>query len=244
MKQYLSLLTTAAVLMTACTRKTTQPNTAAATISTVQATNPGTLIDSFRIADKRFLVYKMDQSPFSPAPELDYDSVEGPQLAQEAARVQRQGDSLVFTLQNGRTTVLANHTGTTDDDNYTVYFYAGFQQDLQQHLNFGGYYESSDFVLVDPVDGKQTHLWGIPYTSPDKKFVLCPSFDLEAGFNNNGFQLYSYQNGSLKLLGETDIQNWGPGQVKWVDNNTLEAEYQTIDTSMNITTKPVRIIMQ
>ncbi|WP_343668593.1 hypothetical protein [Chitinophaga sp.] len=244
MKQYLSLLT-AVVLWTACHPSTASNSTPAAeTTVPVPASTSEQPIDSFRIGNKQFLVYSLTKSSFGPATELDYESAEGSQLTREAAKVQRQGDSLLFTLKNGKTAVLANSKNPAIDEDYAVYYYAGYQEDLQQHLAFGSYYESSDYLLVNPSNGKQTHLWGIPYLSPDKQFVICPSFDLEAGFNNNGFELYSYENGNVKLLGETDLQHWGPGQIKWVDAHTLEAEYQTMDTAMNIHTKPVKIIMQ
>lgn len=244
MKQYLSLLTVA-VIYTACHSSTASNSTPAAenAVAATASTNERP-IDSFRIANKKFLVYSLPKSSFSPATELDYDSVEGPQLAKETTQVQRRGDTLLFALRNGKTSVLANDRNPAIDENYAIYYYAGYQKDLQQHLAFGSYYESSDYLLVNPANGKQTHLWGIPYLSPDKQFVLCPSFDLEAGFNNNGFELYSFENGNMKLLGETDLQHWGPGQIKWVDAHTLEAEYQTMDTAMNIHIKPVKIIMQ
>lgn len=244
MKQYLSLLT-AVVLWTACHPSAASNSTPSAeTTVAVPAPTNERPIDSFRIGNKQFLVYSLAKSSFSPATDIDYDSAEGPQLTREAAKVHRQGDSLLFTLKNGKTSVLANSRNPKNDEDYAVYYYAGYKEDLQQHLAFGSYYESSDYLLVNPANGKQTHLWGIPYLSPDKQFVLCPSFDLEAGFNNNGFELYSYENGNMQLLGETDLQHWGPGQIKWVDSHTLEAEYQTMDTAMNIHTKPVRIIMQ
>ncbi|WP_440133092.1 hypothetical protein [Chitinophaga sancti] len=243
MKQYLSLLA-AAVIYTACHPSAASNSTPIAdTATAVKAATNERPIDSFRIANKKFLVYSLAKSSFSPASELDYDSVEGPQLTRQASKVQRKGDSLVFALKNGKASVLKNAKNPAIDEDYAVYYYAGYREDLQQHLAFGSYYESSDFLLVHPATGKQTHMWGIPHLSPDKQFVLCPSFDLEAGFNNNGFELYSYENGNMKLLGETDLQHWGPGQVKWVDAHTLEAEYQTMDTAMTIHTKPVKIVM-
>jgi hypothetical protein len=244
MKQYLSLLA-AAVIYTACHPSAASNSTPAAETAVVaQASTNERPIDSFRIANKQFLVYSLAKSSFSPSTELDYDSVEGPQLARQAAKVQRKGDSLIFVLKNGKTAVLTNVKHPAVDEDYAVYYYAGYQEDLQQHLAFGSYYESSDFLLVHPATGKQTHMWGIPHLSPDKQFVLCPSFDLEAGFNNNGFELYSYENGNVKLLGETDLQHWGPGRIKWIDAHTLEAEYQTMDTAMTIHTKPVKIVMR
>lgn len=243
MKQYLSLLT-AAVIYTACHPSTASNSTPAENAAAAPASTNERPIDSFRIANKKFLVYSLAKSSISPATELDYDSVEGPQLAKEAAKVQRHGDTLVFALKNGKTAILANDRKPAIDENYAVYYYAGYREELGQHLAFGSYYESSDYLLINPANGQQTHLWGIPYLSPDKQFVLCPSFDLEAGFNNNGFELYSFENGNLKLLGDTELQHWGPGQIKWIDANTLEAEYQTMDTAMNIHTKPVKIVMQ
>lgn len=201
-------------------------------------------IDSFRIGTKRFLVYKLDKSTLRPVADIDYDSAEGSALAKEASKVKREGNTLIFTLQDGKTAKLANLKNPEKDEDYSIFYYAHYLPEMQSHLIFGGYYESSDFVLVSAINGKQTHMWGEPYLSPDKKLVISPSFDLEVGFNNNGFELYSFQNGNLQQIGEIELKTWGPGQVKWIDNRTFETEYKTMDKDMNTRTIPIKIIMQ
>lgn len=246
MKQYLSLLA-AAAFWTACHSNAAPINKTAADSTTAALPAPTINerpIDSFRIGTKRFLVYKLDKPTLKPVADIDYDSAEGSAIAKEAARVKRVGNALHFTLQNGKTAKLANLKEPEKDEDYSIFYYVRYLPDMQQHLVFGGYYESSDFVLVSATSGKQLHVWGEPYLSPDRKFVICPSYDLEVGFNNNGFELYSYQNGELQQIGEVELKNWGPGDVKWIDNRTFETEYKTMDGDMNSRSKPVKIVMQ
>jgi hypothetical protein len=74
--------------------------------------------------------------------------------------------------------------------------------------------------------------------------VICPSLDLIAGFNNNGFQLFSYRDNKLIPEGDVQFDKWGPGQMKWLDNKTIEAEYVVLDNDMNEVPKPVKLIMK
>lgn len=246
MKQYLSLLT-AAAFWTACQSNAAPISTPVAD-STAEALSAPVInerpIDSFRIGTKKFTVYKLDKPTIRPTANIDYDSAEGSALAKEAAKVKREGNTLVFNLPGGKTAKLANKKNPEQDEDYSIFYYARFLPEMQSHLVFGGYYESSDFVVVSAVTGKETHMWGEPYLSPDKKFVISPSFDLEVGFNSNGFELYSFQNGTLTQIGEIELKTWGPGEVKWIDNRTFETEYKTMDKDMNSRSIPVKIIMQ
>lgn len=198
--------------------------------------------DTFSVGNRSFTIYTLEHSSFDKLSDPDYDSAETSLLNKDKAHVKRSGDTLQFTLNNGETRILANNT--KDDDKYCIFFYAGYLPDIHQYLVFGSYYESSDYVLINADNGELTHVWGIPVVSPDHKYVICASVDLIAGFNNNGFQLFSYRDNKLISEGDVQFDKWGPGQMKWLDNKTIEAEYVVLDNDMNEVPKPVKLVMK
>jgi hypothetical protein len=244
MKKYLPLFLIAG-LMAACNGpETTENNLDTARIEEPPSTGkvqPNT--DTFSVGDKHFAIQPLSHSSFEKQGTPDYDSAEYSLLANDKARVTRAGDSLIFKLNNGQTTVLSNDT-TAEDEHYCIYFYAGYLPAIRQYLVFGSYFESSDYVLINADNGEVTHVWGVPAISPDHKYLICASVDLIAGFNSNGFQLFSYRDNKLIPEGEVLFDKWGPGQMKWLDNKTIEAEYVVLDDDMNEVPKPVKLVMQ
>lgn len=245
MKKYLPLLLLT-LSIAACYQKTAS-NTTIDSTALPKAQPAAIATDTFQMGNKNFLVYDMDpaESPFTEEPAIESDSAELTLLRHDInGHVKRLGDSLIITLENGRHIVLVSNAHPKHDDSYTEYTYTGYLPDIKQYGIFGTYYESTDFLLVDQTTGVTTHTWGAPIISPDKKYFLCPSYDLEASFTANGFQLYSYVNGTITPVGEIELGNWGPGQVKWIDNNTFVAEHISLDSTMNKVIKPVKIVMQ
>jgi hypothetical protein len=240
MKHLLSLLLTISVA--ACNQQKTVSNTVID--STIQQ-KPNIPTDTFQMGNKTFLVYDLDQSPFEGEPAVESDSAELTLLQHDVnGHVKRLGDSLVITLDNGHQKVFTSNPHPTQDDSYTEYTYTGYLPDIKQYGIYGTYYESTDFLLVDQTTGVATHTWGAPIISPDQKYFLCPSYDLEAQFTANGFQLYSYLNGVITPVGEIELENWGPGQIQWVDNKTFITEHISLDSAMQKVIKPVKIVMQ
>jgi hypothetical protein len=245
MKKYLPFLT-AAVFFISCsgpdTSKTTGDSTIAAAPASITANQ---VLDTLHIGNKTFFVYALDQSPFGkePDPVDNTDSIEAIALQKDTALVTRRNDSLIFQLTNGQSTVLQNSKPDAEE-NYVKYTYEGFLGEIKHFGMFAGYYEASDYVLVNQSTGETIHTWGTPVISPDKKHILCPSKDLVAGFISNGFQLFTYDNGKVSLAGELELDKWAPGQVKWLDNTTLVAEYVSLDKNMDEITRPVKIVMQ
>lgn len=244
MKTYLSLFLAAGMLF-ACNNDTTESSES--TQDTAHIEEPpatGKVLqntDTFTVGSKHFTIAPLAAYTFPKQSTPDYDSTEDHLIAKDPAHLQRKDGKLYIKLNNGLVTELANNT--SDDDKYANYFYAGYIPEIHQHLVFGSYYESSDYVLVNADNGTVTHVWGIPVISPDHKYLICPSVDLVAEFNNNGFQLFSYTDNKLVPEGDVVFQKWGPGQMKWLDNKTVAAEYVELDKDMNEVTKPVKLII-
>ena len=124
------------------------------------------------------------------------------------------------------------------------YSYAGFFPALHRHGVFTNYYEADGFELLNPENGDTLYTWTAPIVSPDKKYFLCPSMDIEAGFNPNGFQLFEINNKDIRLVGAPELTEYGIDEVRWVDNNTLIAIYQTHEDIAHDRKRYVKLVMQ
>jgi hypothetical protein len=198
--------------------------------------------DSIKIGNKTFLIYTITASPFDPEPAIEPDNEEG--TLRNNRNVKRKGKELIIIADNGKKVLMTNKPDIdTDGENYTIYTYMEYFPGIKQHVINGTYYESMDFLLVSQETGKTITTWGPPVISPDNKYFICASLDLDADMFPNGLQLYSCKNGTITAEGEIPLENWGPGQIKWLDNNTLIAEYITLDSTMNKVIKPVKLVM-
>jgi len=243
MKKYLPLFFIAG-MMAACNDQETS-NSTLDTSHIEEAPSIGKVpanTDTFSVGSRFFTIYPLEHSSFGKISEPIYDTVESNNLRKDSARVKRSGDTLLFMPDNGEIRVLVNNK-KDDPDVYCDYMYAGYLPDIHHYLVFGTYYESDDCVLINANNGDITHVWGIPVISPDHKYVICPSVDLVARFNNNGFQLFSYRDNKLIPEGDVQFDKWGPGQTKWLDNSTIETEYVVMDSEKEIP-KTVKLTMK
>ncbi|SFD13256.1 hypothetical protein SAMN05518672_101635 [Chitinophaga sp. CF118] len=236
-----------AVFTVACIHPKTANNTATDSSSVAMATKSANIpTDTIQMGNQTFLIYALDESPFDEAPAVESDSAELKLLnhLDKSGHVERIDDSLIITLDNGHQEVFESNIHPEHDDSYTEYTYTGYLPDIKQYGIYGTYYESTDFLLINQATGETVHTWGAPIISPDKKYFICSSYDLGADVIANGFQLFSYLNGKIIPVGEINLENWGPGQVKWLDNKSLVVEAISMDAAMNKVVKPVRMVMQ
>lgn len=244
MKKYLFLIA-AAGAFTACSGPAEKANTDSTTVA-APATTASQPLDTLKMGNKTFLVYALEQSPFEKlqdtTAEVRDSSAEALLLQQDSAFARRKGHTLFLRLNNGQTVPLEDNTA--EDGNFTNFTYKGYYSDIRHFGAFVGYYEGSGYLLVNQQTGEKINTWAPPVISPDKKYILCPSKDLEAGFDNNGFELLSYNNGKIDSLGEIALTKWAPGRIKWIDNTTLVAEYVTVNEQMQEQVRPVKLVMQ
>ncbi|NSL88547.1 hypothetical protein ECE50_017025 [Chitinophaga sp. Mgbs1] len=202
----------------------------------------GKPFDSVKAGDKKFLLYYIEKSEFDKYPYTVPDSSETIALKKDPA-VRRKGDSLFIRLENGRETVRVNNT-LDDGDDYVRYKYVSDLAVIGKKGLDLTFYEADAYQLTDIKTGDSIFLWTPPVISPDKKYFICSSCDLMAGFNSNGFQLYEINNGHLKEVAEVNLEKWGLERVQWINNNTLIAEYHTMAGEEQNYFRYVKLIMQ
>jgi len=175
--------------------------------------------DTLVIAGKTFRLDSISESEFNKAPAavmLSFDDGK----TKDMQNVQIEPGKLVFTTKSGKTETLSSDTAM-NMETYTVYSYAGNLESISQWQVDVSIHEGFYCVLVDQQDGTKTELWGRPIVAPDGKHFIAPSFDIEAGFVVNGFQVFTMDDGKPRLLWKRELVSWGPEEMRWLDENTV-----------------------
>jgi len=145
-----------------------------------------------------------------------------PANLQSTTGVTRTGDELVFKLKNGQEKVLKNNL--TDEENSTEYIFMRSLEPIGYWEILVFYYESFDYLLINQTDGSETHIWNKAVLSPDNKYILCGSVDIEAAFVPTGFQLWSLENGTLVRKWEKELNDWGAEKLLWLKDDEVWGE--------------------
>lgn len=163
--------------------------------------------------------YVLKESP-EPLPTPGYmlrDSV--PTLP---AGVTASDSVLTFTLKNGQTKSLKNNISDSDDHVVYRFIRAWDAQGLWQIQVT--YYEALSVMLLSQQDGTETYVWGDPAFSPDGRYFICGSVDLEAGYSPNGFQIWANNEGTLVKQWEQELNDWGAERLVWTRDNKIIGE--------------------
>lgn len=202
-----------------------------------EATIPETVLrselDTFNLGDMRVRVEKITKTDFYSLPANPViDTSEAGNIAADSDYVRRIGDSLIITTKTKEVALVNDGNDEEDVDDYVVFSYAGYLKPLNQFMTSAYYYESYDYVLADNLTGDLTHLWGTPVPSPDGKRFATANSDLQAGFTYNGIQLYTNAHPPV-LIAQRELQEWGPEEIRWKDNNTLFVKAALSDAQAN-----------
>lgn len=141
--------------------------------------------------------------------------------------VKRDAKGLYVKLKNGNWKLLTLDQMSDEADNTFEHFFKEF-----------GYYsirvqwgEGNGYKLVNYIDGTVTPIFGRPYFSPDGLYIISVNFDIEAGYSENGFQLFRIKNRKIQHLGDFKPTLWGPISAKWLNNNMLILKNQTFNSN-------------
>ena len=145
-------------------------------------------------------------------------------LKTNSGRVRKDSNGLHLKMQNGDW-MLVTVDSLTDEVFNTFEFYfrdPGFYSVRTQ------WYEGNGYKLICDRTGKITNLFGRPYFSPNGIYMIAVNADVDAGFSNNGFQLFRISNGYPEMLGFYEPESWGPYMVKWIDDHRLVMKNETV----------------
>ena len=94
--------------------------------------------------------------------------------------------------------------------------------------------EGSGYKLINDMTGEITNLFGRPYFSPNGKYIVSVNADIEAGYSENGFQLFQNRKGELLHLSNYEPSTWGPMKAIWMDSNTVVTKNVTMEIKNGI----------
>ncbi len=172
-------------------------------------------IDTFYLGKKYIKVEEITKEYFDIFPSAIIDASEV-NLQKDASAVRKVDDTL-FIKTHVKELKFVN---ASDENDYVNYQYTSFLKEQDKFLIFCSYYESHDYMLIDNKNAEITHLWGLPVFSPDNKYIISGNEDLNAAFTDNGVQLFENNNG-IKLIAQRELNNWGPKEIKWVEDNVV-----------------------
>ena len=222
------------LLLASCDRAQKHPkvSTASPKPDPIKSAKPisAPLADTFQVRNGVLRLLPVTKAAFNQLPGSALppqpDSIDSPAITATKGRVYRKGSRLIFTLDNGRKTVVRDDT--TDTDQMSAHYYWGELAKAHQWVLFVGLWEGSQALLVDQRTGQKTYAWDQPVASPDGKYVVTYSYDM--AYNPTGLQLYQVGPDGLRRLWERNT-SWGPIGVKWLNNRALAIEKQDLPDS-------------
>jgi hypothetical protein len=144
----------------------------------------------------------------------------------------REDSLLIFRLKSGSNLVLKNDTSVT---NYIEYKFLQSYNSIDYWLIRLYYYEGSGYLLLDKETGEKIDIYGEPKFSGNKNYFFTSSFDIEATYDPNGFELYQLVKGKAKRLWRKDIDDWGPSGMKWINDSCVVIEQSRVNYEANST---------
>lgn len=167
----------------------------------------------------------------------DHDLLE-PGYLKNDPRVERIGESLQFKLKNGETKIFKD-SESSEDEEYVRYTFIKSWDDVGQWQVLSMYNESFSYLLIDQMDGAESIIWGDPAFSPDKKYFVTGSADIDAGFIPNGFQLWTFKDNKPFKVWEKELTDWGADNLIWTSNNDIIGEQIYRDADLGESNKRI-----
>lgn len=137
----------------------------------------------------------------------------------------RDTTGLFIKMKNGEWKLVTLDPMTDEVDNVFEHYFRdyGFYSVRTQ------WGEGNGYKLINDSTGETTNLFGRPYFSPNGQYIISVNADIEAGYSENGFQLFKNSNGQLFHIGNYEPSSWGPMTAIWIDNNSIVTENVTTE---------------
>lgn len=137
----------------------------------------------------------------------------------------RDTTGLFIKMKNGEWKLVTLDPMTDEVDNVFEHYFSDFGF-YSVRTQWG---EGNGYKLINDSTGEITNLFGRPYFSPNGQFIISVNADIEAGYSENGFQLFKNSNGQLLHIGNYEPSSWGPMTAIWIDNNSIVTENVTTE---------------
>ena len=102
-------------------------------------------------------------------------------------------------------------------------------------------YEYSYHVLAYLKTGDTIFSYGKPMFSEDGKYIFTSNVDLNAGFDDNGYQLIKLDSLGFKNIKTVDIENWGIQKASWIGVDSIVCSKVTLNEDYDFDTEIKKI---
>ncbi len=157
-------------------------------------------------------------------------AIENYRLQRCGDQVKRSGDTIFTRLINGTWASIMPNPETIEAGNTFEYYF----KDEGFYLIRTQWSEGSEYKLINHLVGRITPIWGIPYFSPDSRYMISVNGDIDAGYTPNGFQIFKLNNSRLKLMGSFEPVLWEPGAAEWTDKQTMKIRCRTTEIKKDL----------
>jgi hypothetical protein len=108
---------------------------------------------------------------------------------------------------------------------------------FREYMSTAGYFlvnmltsNNSSYLMISDSSGKEQNLSGLPVFSASKQKLVTASYDLTAGNSPNTIQVWRVTPTELvrEMALEPEPINWGPSDVKWLDEKTVQFTKNTL----------------
>ncbi|MEZ4456377.1 MAG: hypothetical protein R2882_07485 [Gemmatimonadales bacterium] len=146
-----------------------------------------------------------------------------------ASGIARHGRVLEIPVRSGDTVRFADDS--TEGDDYQSFAYRGRLAGTPFHLLQVGHYEGRTWMLVHDSTGRRIAIDGSPVAAPGGAVIAAASFDLVAGFDFNGVEIFEVAADSLRSVWRLEPPEWGPDSLHWASPDTLRLIQQWRDST-------------
>jgi len=148
--------------------------------------------------------------------------IEKHQLAIYGDLVKRVDGQLILKIDNNVDLVIEDIKSDWDD--CKLHSFRDYFEDINSYIVEIQYWEGGAYYLINKSLGTKIVIPGLIAVSPDKKRFVSYNIDIEAAYSPNGFEIYRLGDNSFSKEFEFFLDDWGPSNALWINNNQIEFE--------------------
>ncbi len=159
--------------------------------------------------------------------------IEKHQLTNFSHLIKRNNDNLILTIENNADVIFIDKEF---DDGVIRYSFRDYIKEINSYIVHIQYFEGNAYCLINKNSGETIIIPGLLKISPDKSRLVSYNVDLVAEYTVNGFVIYRLTNTSFIKEFELiiEIDEWGPSNAEWIDNNQIEFEKTVLNDTSEI----------
>jgi hypothetical protein len=154
-------------------------------------------------------------------------------LSRYEEMVFRPNDSTLCIITSlGDTVSFVDNQLDESYDPYEEFILVSYFTDQNYWVVLVGRWEWHGWILINGDNGNEYSAISIPLLSPDGTRFLCMMDDVEAGFIDNGIEIWRIEEDTLVLEFSDLSVPWGPVHPEWVSDSRIEFQKMYYDREL------------